>query len=45
MNAAGGLDALFEEGEDSLSIDDLLRDAPPGCLSCRLGDLGEGADD
>jgi hypothetical protein len=44
MSAADGLDALFEE-DDIVSVDDLLRDAPPGCLFCRLGDLGEGEDD
>jgi hypothetical protein len=44
MSAADRLDALFEE-DDIVSVDDLLRDAQPGCLFCRLGDLGEGEDD
>jgi len=26
-------------------VKELLRDAPADCLYCRLGDLGDGADD
>ncbi len=41
--------ALFDDEEDDFgfseaSVEDLLRDAPPGCVYCRLSDL-EGDDD
>jgi hypothetical protein len=45
MNARDGFEALLEEDGNIVSIDDFLRNAPPGCLFCRLGDLGEGGDD
>ena len=41
MGGADEFNELFEEDEDSLSIDDLLRDSPPGCLFCRLGEGGD----
>jgi hypothetical protein len=45
MNAADGFDELLEEDDGIPAIDDLLRDAPPGCLFCRLGNVSEGDDD
>ena len=49
MEARERLAQLDEEEDDfdlfrESSIEDLLRDAPPGCFYCRLRDL-EGDDD
>ena len=46
MRVADGLDLLPEdEDSETLSLESFLRDAPVGCLFCRLGELGEGDDD
>lgn len=47
----GDWDALLDDDEDSTildheeCVDDLLREAPDGCLYCRLSELGDGDDD
>ena len=51
MERAGWAD-IFEEDDDELPcfvqdacLDDLLREAPSGCLYCRLGAIDDGDDE
>lgn len=51
MESAGWTDSFDEDDEEmpcfsqDSCVDDLLREAPAGCLYCRLGELFEGDDE
>jgi len=49
MEAAGILDELVDDDSSCLAreacVQELFRDAPAGCLYCRLSELSDGDDD